>query len=192
MIHICRMYTRDELSVAETGFWRVLGQNCSACQQVRSSGMQEKVPLKTFPLWGDMYLHSQQFQMIRNRWIKRQISWQRTERALVFFFFSSFPEERLVHFCRKRLFHRWSLNLNGSQFFSYIFYIRKVSYFCFSFSEYCAPLSTGSEEASGPRITFSSSYTNKRARSQATILTAVSQDLYTCINYTGTMFRYHV
>lgn len=108
------------------------------------------------------------------------------------FFSSSFPEERLVHFCRKRLLHRLSLNLNGSQFFSYIFYIRKVSYFCFLFSENCASLSTGSEEASGPRITFSSSYTNKRARSQATILTAVSQDLYTCINYTGTMFRYHV
>ena len=30
--------------------------------------------------------HSQQFQMMRNRWIKRQMSWQRTERALLFFF----------------------------------------------------------------------------------------------------------
>ena len=59
-------------------------------------------------------------------------------------------------------------------------------------SEYCASLSyfTGSEEASGPRITFSSSYTNKRARSQAIILTAVFQDLYMCIKYTGAMLPF--
>ena len=31
--------------------------------------------------------HSQQFQMMRNRWFKRQMSWQRTERALLFFSF---------------------------------------------------------------------------------------------------------
>lgn len=42
-----------------------------------------------------------------------------------------------------------------------------------------------SKQASGQRITFSSSYTNKRARSLAIIWTAVFQDLCTFINYTG-------
>ena len=56
-------------------------------------------------------------------------------------------------------------------------------------SEYCAALVffMVSKQASGQRITFSSTYTIKRARSRAIILTGVSQDLCTFANYTGTM-----
>lgn len=121
--------------------------------QVRRSGMKEKFPLKTFPLWGNMYLHSQQFQMMCNRWIKRQMSWQRTERALLFFSFLKTTTVTQVTGKSERIPVFWLCFFTYGRFCIYVFYFGSARYY-FGILR-VTPFFMGSEQASGPRITFS-------------------------------------